>query len=94
MADVFGVGQLSRMWRSGPITLHSVPSVVTLVCGWMRICTWAAAAPASPSTTVASQKLTTFESWTWRLGHSAEDHATQARGAPPTHTITPSLICP
>lgn len=49
------------------------PAVVTLVCGWMRIYTWVAAAPATPSITVASQKPTTSESWSWRCGRSAED---------------------
>lgn len=52
-----------------------LPAVATLVCGWMRICTWVAAVPATPSTTVASQKLMTSESWSWKCGRSAEEIA-------------------
>lgn len=70
--------------------LHFHPSVVTLVCGWMRIYTSVAAAPASPSTTVASQKPTTFESWTWKPGRSAEDTLVVAS----TYSITADQLCP
>lgn len=77
---------------------HSLPllhAVVTLVSGWMRICTWAAAAPATPSITVASQKPTISGSWNWRCGRSVEETYSQTRLAPslpppPTH---PQLIC-
>lgn len=51
-------------------------AVATLDCGWMRTCTWAAAAPATPSTTAASRKPTTSESWSWRCGSSPEDGET------------------
>lgn len=50
-----------------------LPAAVTLACGWMRICTWVAAAPATPSITAASQKPTTSASWSWRCGRSAEE---------------------
>lgn len=64
------------MQRFGLRALRFLAPVVTLVCGWMRICTSAAAAPASRSTTVVCPKPMTFESWTWRLGRSVEDHVT------------------
>lgn len=50
-------------------------AVVTLVCGWMRICTWVAAAPATLSATAASRKPTTSEWWSWRCGRSPEETA-------------------
>ncbi|XP_051252276.1 oxidation resistance protein 1 isoform X2 [Dicentrarchus labrax] len=57
----------------GDLDSFAIGGVVTLVCGWMRICTWVAAAPATPSITVASLKPTTSGSWSWRCGHSAEE---------------------
>lgn len=78
------------VYGDGPITLYFLSSVVTLVYGWMRICILAAAAPASPSTTVASQKPMTFESWIWRPGRSAEDTLVVAS----TCTVTTDQLCP
>ncbi|XP_031703698.1 nuclear receptor coactivator 7 isoform X1 [Anarrhichthys ocellatus] len=56
----------------GDLDSFVIGGAVTLVFGWMRICTWVAAAPATPSTTVASQKPTTSGSWSWRCGRSPE----------------------
>lgn len=67
-------------------------SVATSVCGWMRICTWAAAAPATPSTTAAWQKPPTSESWSWRCGRLAEEVPRPGRVSSSLQSVSSLLV--